>query len=144
MTIADAIRGDWSPLFHVYGSLCVFGAAIVRGYSGFGFSLLSITALSLLLPPAIVVPSVFLLEVVASLRLLPEVWGQVHWRSLRLLLVGCVLATPVGVWTLANVSATPMKLYAARAPHGRASAGHDGLGMTRGRPCQRSSDRRLM
>ena len=35
-----------------YSIACVFSAAIVRGYSGFGFSLLSITALSLALPPA--------------------------------------------------------------------------------------------
>ena len=81
----------------------MFGAAIVRGYSGFGFSLLSITALSLVLPPVAVVPSIFLLEIAASLRLLPEVWGQVHWSSIRLLLVGCVLATPAGVWALAHV-----------------------------------------
>lgn len=54
---------DWPPVLLVYGALCVFGAAIVRGYSGFGFSLLSITALSLVLPPAVVVPSMFLLEV---------------------------------------------------------------------------------
>jgi hypothetical protein len=28
---------------------CIFAAAVVRGYAGFGFSLLSITALSLVL-----------------------------------------------------------------------------------------------
>jgi uncharacterized membrane protein YfcA len=110
MTTSTWLLGDWSPLLLVYGSLCVFVAAIVRGYSGFGFSLLSITALSLVLSPAAVVPSIFLLEVAASIRLLPEVWGQVHWRSIRLLLLGCLLATPLGVWALANVPITPMKL----------------------------------
>jgi uncharacterized membrane protein YfcA len=110
MTPAAWLLGNWSPLLLLYGSLCVLGAAIVRGYSGFGFSLLSITALSLALPPVAVVPSIFLLEVAASLRLLPEVWSQVHWRSIRLLLVGCLLATPLGVWALANAPLTPMKL----------------------------------
>lgn len=110
MTTSTWLLGDWSPLLLVYGSLCVFGAAIVRGYSGFGFSLLSITALSLVLPPVTVVPSIFLLEVAASVRLLPEVWGQVHWKSIRLLLVGCLVATPLGVSALANVPITPMKL----------------------------------
>jgi uncharacterized membrane protein YfcA len=107
---AGLLSGDGSWLLLIYGSLCVFGAAIVRGYSGFGFSLLSITALSLVLPPAAVVPSIFLLELAASIRLLPEVWGQVHWRSIRILLVGCFLATPLGVWALAHVPVTPMKL----------------------------------
>jgi uncharacterized protein len=106
----DGLLGEWPPPLLVYGALCVFGAAIVRGYSGFGFSLLSITALSLVLPPVVVVPSIFLLEVAASIRLLPAVWGQVHWRSIRVLLLGCVLATPLGVWALASVPATPMKV----------------------------------
>ncbi len=110
MATSTWLPGDWSALLLVYGSLCVFGAAVVRGYSGFGFSLLSITALSLILPPVTVVPSIFLLEVAASIRLLPEVWGQVHWRSIRVLLVGCLVATPLGVWALANAPVTPMKL----------------------------------
>ena len=60
----------------------VFLAAIVRGYSGFGFSLLAVTALSLLYAPAIVIPSVFLLEIAASIHLLPGLWRDIHWRSL--------------------------------------------------------------
>lgn len=89
---------------------CIFLAAIVRGFSGFGFSLLAITSLSLVLPPAQVVPSIFMLEVAASIRLLPEVWKDVHWRSLAPLLVGCLVATPFGVYLLANVPAPPMQI----------------------------------
>src|SRR5262245_30706030 len=110
MTTSTALLGNWSPLFLVYGALCIFGAAVVRGYSGFGFSLLAITALSLVLPPVTVVPSIFLLEVAASIRLLPEVWGQVHWRSIRWLLVVCLVGTLLGVRALAGVPNTPMKL----------------------------------
>jgi hypothetical protein len=89
---------------------CIFLAAIVRGFSGFGFSLLAITSLSLVLPPSQVVPSIFMLEVAASLRLLPEVWKDVHWRSLSPLIIGCLVATPFGVYLLANVPAPPMQI----------------------------------
>src|SRR5690242_17722770 len=41
-----------SPIILGLGSLFVFLAVIVRGYAGFGFSLLAITALSLITPPA--------------------------------------------------------------------------------------------
>jgi uncharacterized membrane protein YfcA len=58
----------------IYAIACVFTAAIVRGYSGFGFSLLAITSLSLLLPPTEVIPPVFMMEVAASLSLLPGIW----------------------------------------------------------------------
>jgi uncharacterized protein len=88
----------------------IFVAAIVRGLTGFGFSLLAITSLSLLYPPAQVIPSILMLEVIASLRLLPEVWRHVHWRSLLPLLAGCLIATPLGVWLLANTSAGPMQV----------------------------------
>ncbi len=93
-----------------FAVLCIFLAAIVRGYSGFGFSLLAITALSLVLPPAEIVPSIFMLEVAASLHLLPGIWKDVHWRSISLLLAGCLAGTPFGVWLLAHVAAPPMLL----------------------------------
>lgn len=99
---------DWLPL--AYATLCIFVAAIVRGFSGFGFSLLAISALSLVYSPAEIIPSIFMLEIAASIHLLPSIWKDVHWRSLIPLTVGCLVATPVGVYALANVPARPMQL----------------------------------
>lgn len=93
-----------------FAIVCVFGAAVVRGYSGFGFSLLVITALSIVMPPRDFVPSIFMMEIAASLHLLPGVWRDVHWRATGLLLAGCLVATPLGVHLLATVPAAPMKL----------------------------------
>jgi uncharacterized protein len=93
-----------------YGILVIFLAAIVRGYSGFGFSLLTITALSLVYPTAEIVPAIFMLEIVASLHLLPSIWRDVHWKSLLPLIVGCLIATPLGVWALASLPPAPMQL----------------------------------
>ena len=94
---------------------CVFAAAIVRGYSGFGFSLLAITSLSLMLPPTQIIPPIFMMEVAASLSLLPGIWKEIHWRSLGLLGVGCLVGTPIGVRLLASVPAAPMKMALASA-----------------------------
>jgi uncharacterized membrane protein YfcA len=91
-------------------TLFIFLAAIVRGYSGFGFSLLAITSLSLVLEPAEIVPSIFMLEIAASLHLLPSIWRDVHWRSLLPLIAGCLIATPFGVMLLASVPPAPMQL----------------------------------
>ena len=91
-----------------YSVMCIFFAAMVRGYSGFGFSLLAIAALSLALPPAEIVPSIFMLEIAASLHLLPGIWKDIHWRSIALLLAGCLVGTPFGVWLLAHIPAPPM------------------------------------
>lgn len=92
------------------GSLFVLLAAIVRGYSGFGFSLLVITSLSLLMAPATFIPAIFMLEIAASLHLLPSIWKDIHWRSLAPLIIGCAIGTPLGVWLLANVPAPPMQI----------------------------------
>lgn len=93
-----------------YGMACVFAAAIVRGYSGFGFSLLAIASLSLALPPAAVIPPVFMMEVAASLSLLPGIWRDIHWKALGLLWLGCLIGTPIGVLFLASVPVAPMKV----------------------------------
>lgn len=93
-----------------YAILCILGAAYVRGYAGFGFSLLAITAISLVLPTATVVPAIFLLEIAASLHLLPQVWRDIHWRSLLPLLFGSAVGTPAGLWFLANAPQQPMKV----------------------------------
>jgi uncharacterized membrane protein YfcA len=97
-------------LILVYAVACVFAAAVVRGYSGFGFSLLAIVSLSLLLPPAQIVPSIFIMEVAASLHLLPGVWRDIHWRALLWLVGGCLVGTPFGVYALAHVPGAPMTL----------------------------------
>jgi uncharacterized protein len=99
---------DWLPL--IYACVCIFGAAIVRGFSGFGFSLLAVTALSLVYTPAEIVPSIFMLELAASINLLPSIWKDIHWRSLWPLTLGCFIATPLGVWALAHIPAAPMQI----------------------------------
>jgi uncharacterized membrane protein YfcA len=82
----------------------------VRGYSGFGASMIWVSGLSLVVAPAVAVPTVLLLEVVASIHLLPKVWRDVHWRSLAWLLAGALVATPFGIMTLARVPADPMRM----------------------------------
>ena len=95
---------------YLYAATCIFVAAVVRGYSGFGFSLLAITAIALVMPPATIIPSIFMLEMLASLPLLPGVRRLVHWRELALLFAGALLGTPFGVYTLAHAPVLPLTL----------------------------------
>ena len=93
---------------YLYAASCIFVAAIVRGFSGFGFSLLAITAIALVMPPATIIPSIFLLEMLASLPLLPGVWHLVHWREIALLFAGALVGTPFGVYALAHAPVLPL------------------------------------
>jgi uncharacterized protein len=90
--------------------MAVFIAGIIRGYSGFGFAMVAVTSISLVLPPVHVVPLVLILEVLASIRLVPQVWKHIDWHSLRWLLIGSLFATPFGVYLLANMPAEPMRI----------------------------------
>jgi len=51
----------------------VFLSGIIRGYSGFGFAMVAVTSMSFVLPTVNVVPLVLILEVLASITLLPQV-----------------------------------------------------------------------
>lgn len=98
-----------NPSILLFAGIAVFIAAVVRGYSGFGFSMISAVSLTLVLPPAEVIPVVLLLEVIASSWLLPQVWRKIDWASLAPLSAGVVLGTPIGLWALASIPATPMR-----------------------------------
>jgi len=98
-----------SPAMFLYAVVAIGVAAFIRGYSGFGFSALTVTSLSLILPPAEVVPSAFMLEI-AAIYMLPLVWRTVNWKVLRWLLLGVVLGTPFGITVLTTVPQKPMQL----------------------------------
>jgi uncharacterized membrane protein YfcA len=106
--LVSVIRQDWEIL--ALSSVAISLAAVVRGFSGFGFSLLSITAISLMLPVSQIVPSIFLLEVAASLNLIPGIWREIDWKSLRWLMVGYVIGLPVGTYALIHAPADPAQI----------------------------------
>jgi uncharacterized protein len=99
---------DWIAV--IVALAAVLTAAVIRGYSGFGFAMVAVTGMSLVMPPALVVPVVLLLEVVASIQLLPQVWRDISWVSLRCLFVGSAAAIPLGVFLLASLPETPMRV----------------------------------
>ncbi len=94
----------------IFAVAAVLGGAYVRGYSGFGSAMLWIASLSLVLPPAQVVPTVFVLDLVGAMHLLPKVWREIHWRSLLWLLAGTLGLIAAGMYVLAALPATPMRI----------------------------------
>ena len=90
--------------------LAVLVGAFIKGYTGFGASMVSVTSLSLVLPPLQVVPMVLMFEVATSIGLLRHVWREVEWRSLWLLLAGTCVATPAGIYALAALPADALRI----------------------------------
>lgn len=104
---------DLAPLPPITMAFCaatVFLVAVLRGFTGFGFALVAVPLLSLALAPVMAVPLVLLLEVVASLQLLPAIWRQAQWRAVLLLACGAVFGTPIGLYALAVLPPETMRL----------------------------------
>jgi uncharacterized protein len=98
------------PLQLGYLMLVTLLAAIVRGYSGFGFSALVVMLGSWVLTPAQIVPVVLLLEIMASIHLLPSIWSHIDWARLTRILIGSAFSIPLGVYALAYFDAEWMRI----------------------------------
>jgi uncharacterized protein len=88
----------------------VFAAALLRGFTGFGFGLAAVPLLSLVLPPAKVVPFVVVLQVIVGVVGLRNAWRLCHWHAVRGLSPGMVLGIPIGVVALTALPADPVRL----------------------------------
>lgn len=98
------------PVSLAVAVLAVLVGGFVRGYAGFGSGMIWAGGLSLVLPPVVVVPSIFLLDLAASAHLVPRVWKEIDWRSLSWLLLGAVVATPFGLFLLTNLPGDVIRL----------------------------------
>lgn len=102
--LSGAVAG-MSPGIVAFCVGAMFVAAFIRGYTGFGSSLLWVPSLSLVLPPIAVVPVTFLLEFIVSAHLLPSIRHEAHWSSLRWIWGGAVVGVPLGLLAIASLPA---------------------------------------
>ncbi|MFE3783763.1 sulfite exporter TauE/SafE family protein, partial [Amycolatopsis sp. NPDC059090] len=89
------------PAAMAFAVAALLAGGLIRGYSGFGASLVWVSCLCLVLPPSAVVPSTLLLEIASSVTLLPKAWPDAHRPSIRWLLAGALVGLPTGIWFLA-------------------------------------------
>ena len=91
----------------------LLASGVLRGFTGFGFSLAAVPLLSLIMPPARAVPTVLVLQLLVSMAGLRGAVRLCDWRSIRMLAVGAAVATPLGTWGLAHLAAAPVRLVIA-------------------------------
>jgi uncharacterized membrane protein YfcA len=83
--------------------LAVLVAAFVRGYSGFGFAALVISATSLVTSPLHAVPVVILCDILMTVQQLPGIRARIDWRRVWFLFAGALPGVPVGVAVLSGI-----------------------------------------
>ena len=74
-----------------------------------------VASLSLIYAPALVVPIVLALEVLASVTLVPSVLDRIQWRSMVWMLAATVATMPIGVVLLSTLPAREMRAVVALA-----------------------------
>lgn len=114
-----------------FAAVTVLLGALVRGYTGFGASMFWVANLSLIYPPANIVPTVLALEVLASVALLPSVAREVHWKSMRWDLASTVATMPFGIALLAALPERQMRVVVAVAILAATVAVASGVSMRR-------------
>jgi uncharacterized membrane protein YfcA len=79
-------------------------AALVRGYCGFGYSAMVITASSMVTNPLNFVAVVVIAEMVMSAQSWSGLSKDVDWKRVKWLLAGAVIGMPLGLWALSFVN----------------------------------------
>lgn len=92
-----------SPAAAIFMAVALFVAAYVRGYSGFGFAALVVSAASLVTSPLHLVPVVLLADIAMTAQQVPSIRGQIDWRRAGTLFLGALVGVPLGVWGITQV-----------------------------------------
>lgn len=88
----------------------IFIAAVLRGYTGFGFALAAVPLLSLFMDPTEAVPVAIGLQLAGSLLDFRQASKACDWPSLRWLMLGAVIGSPLGTLILSAISAPAARL----------------------------------
>jgi uncharacterized membrane protein YfcA len=88
----------------------VFAAAVLRGFTGFGFGLASVPLLSLALPPKQVVPLVVTLQFMVGAVGLRDAVKTCDWRAVGALTPGLVMGIPLGLTILTVLAPNPVRI----------------------------------
>lgn len=94
---------DLTPLAALWMAIAVFGAAFVRGYSGFGSAALIIAASSLVTHPLNFVAVVTFADFLMTFQQWAGARRDVDWARVGWLVAGAVAGVPAGLWLLTGI-----------------------------------------
>ena len=94
----------------VYGAATVFVAGVIKGLTGFGFSLLAVPVLVVLLGPRTAVPVIVLLNAVTNVALFIGCRKAAYLRRIVPLIIAGIVTIPLGMSLLLALDATVIKV----------------------------------
>lgn len=94
---------DWAAC-----ALIMAAASLVLGLAGFGIALVAMAFLPYFMPPATAIAVLTIYTIVFAIAIFVPVRHHLTPGGVAFLLVGTVLGTPLGVWTLVTVSTSTL------------------------------------
>ncbi|MFV0337735.1 MAG: sulfite exporter TauE/SafE family protein [Chthoniobacterales bacterium] len=92
---------DWE-LFTTTLAICICGG-LLQGISGFGFGIVVMSVLPLMMDIKQASPFVALLTALICLAVLPSYWKNIRWNECRIPLLALLIGLPIGIWGLENL-----------------------------------------
>ncbi|MBS3767368.1 MAG: sulfite exporter TauE/SafE family protein [Candidatus Cloacimonetes bacterium] len=87
----------------VFGSLIYFFAAMLQGITGFGFSLLAVPLLTMLISPKTVIPIMLLLSMILNVAVMLSSIRSLSFKKIYIILIAAVITMPIGTYFLVSV-----------------------------------------
>ena len=89
-----------APWQWAWAAAAILFAAVLRGFTGFGFAVAAVPLASLVLPPQPVVAALLIMQCAIGLRDCIAERKLADWRAVRRLVAGAVMGTPIGLAVL--------------------------------------------
>jgi uncharacterized membrane protein YfcA len=102
--------GSLTPGLMAATAAAIFAAAVFRGFTGFGFALAAVPLLGLVMSPARAVPVAAGLQLLGGLLDFRSASKTCHWPSLRWLIIGAAVGSPIGALILVAIPAPISRL----------------------------------
>jgi len=94
-------------------AVVILGAAFIRGYSGFGFSALVVSAAALVTEPLNFVPVVMFCEFAMTAQQWRSIGPHVDWGRVGAISAGALVGVPVGLAIITRIGADPARVVIA-------------------------------
>ncbi len=96
-----------------YALLMIFGAGVIRGYSGFGFAMICVITLAFIYPPWMITPLILCLDTAASAWLFYKVRTLVDWKGLKIIFLSSMITIPIGSLALTSIPVNYLRIFIA-------------------------------
>lgn len=92
------------------GFLVIFSAGLIQGATSFGFSLLALPLLGIILPLKVIVPMLVIFSLIMNSMILYKIRKYVNLKRISILTISAVIATPFGASLLNSIDEGILKV----------------------------------